>query len=170
MREIKSRNAANIILYISSEMGLSDRTEETGLARFRSPAIGLRGHELSGVRRTSRRAPPAPQRPASALHRDDRGPSGQRIPFSRKGWESAGLRSSSMSFDLRSMRPLVRCSMRPSCVRLYDGRLRQPARTSLAGAMLKPGPWSVLEVVYPVPRCELQPAVAGTTATVPITW
>ena len=56
MREIKSPNAANIYLYISSEMGLSHRTGETGLARFRAPAFGLRDHELSGVRPTPRRA------------------------------------------------------------------------------------------------------------------
>ena len=55
MREIKSPNAENSIIYISSETGLSHRTEETGLARFRSPAIGLRDQELSGVRPTPRR-------------------------------------------------------------------------------------------------------------------
>ncbi len=85
VRESDKKSERREYLFISSEMGLSHRTGETGLARFRSPAFGLRDHELSGVRRTSRRAPPAPQRPASALHRDDRGPPGQRIPFSRKG-------------------------------------------------------------------------------------
>ena len=55
-------------------------------------------------------------------------------------------------------------------VRLSDGRLRRTAGTSLAGAMLKTGTLSVLEVLDPGPRCELQPSGASTPTTAAITW
>ncbi len=56
VRESDKKSERREYLFISSEMGLSDRTGETGLARFRAPAVGLRDHELRGVRRTPRRA------------------------------------------------------------------------------------------------------------------
>ena len=106
MREIKSRNAANIIIYISSEMGLSDRTGETGLARFRAPAVGLRDHELRGVRRTPRRAGSAS---ASGVRdaTEMTGAVGTAHPALEGGARvGAGLRSSiDWSFDLRRRVP-----------------------------------------------------------------
>ena len=108
MREIKNRNAANIILYISSEMGLSDRTGETGLARFRSPFLRAPGPRAERGpayfsacrRRLSVRRPRCTEMTG-----------GRRTSASRsrgREWESEP------AFGLRSMRPLPRRSMRPS--------------------------------------------------------
>ena len=96
-------------------MGLSHRTGETGLARFRSPFLRAPGPRAERGpayfsacrRRLSVRRPRCTEMTG-----------GRRTSASRSRGKGVGvgadLRSSSTSFDLRSMRPLPRRSMRPS--------------------------------------------------------